>query len=288
MTGAHVHSRSLGTGIEIVMNLVHSKCRTMEPKRFPTPLIEYDWFETVESVGHLRLNIRQLRDMDQALDELCQRYSSETTPENARLTDAELLRLCPYFGVIWPSARALGRRLADFPRQWKGQRGLEIGCGLGLPSLVAAKKGAQMLALDHHPDVGLALLHNAQSNHVQMEFRFQDWTHRPTSLSPELGTETFDFILASDVLYEREGLPELVGFLKRHLNANGTIFLADPGRPFLKSFVTEMQKSGFAHHQTIDVVPDYGSKPSIFSEKTRSIFVYEFTLGEISTGKPFL
>src|SRR3954467_6625421 len=54
--------------------------------------------------------------------------------------------LMPYWSVLWRSGVALGRELAD--SQLRGMRVVELGCGLGVPSLVAALAGAAVLATD--------------------------------------------------------------------------------------------------------------------------------------------
>ena len=55
----------------------------------------------------------------------------------------------PYWAELWPSGVALARRVAA--RALKGARVLELGCGLGLPSLAAALAGGRVLATDWSP-----------------------------------------------------------------------------------------------------------------------------------------
>ena len=46
----------------------------------------------------------------------------------------------PYWAELWPSALALARAVGA--RALRGARTLELGCGLGLPSLAAARRRA--------------------------------------------------------------------------------------------------------------------------------------------------
>ena len=53
------------------------------------------------------------------------------------------------FGVVWPSSLMLAD-IIDV-QSLVGLRVLEMGCGLGLASLVAARRGANITASDYHP-----------------------------------------------------------------------------------------------------------------------------------------
>src|SRR5690349_21867958 len=55
----------------------------------------------------------------------------------------------PYWAELWPSGVALAKAIAD--RSLRGARVLELGCGLGLPSLAAALGGGRVLATDWSP-----------------------------------------------------------------------------------------------------------------------------------------
>jgi predicted nicotinamide N-methyase len=131
----------------------------------------------------------------------------------------------PYWAELWPSALALADVVAA--RDLRGLDVLELGCGLGLPSLVAARGGARVLATDWADDALRLLRANAARNGVALETRRLDW-REPGALG------TFDLVLAADVLYERRYVDVLVELLPR---LGGEILLADPGRPFLRSFL---------------------------------------------------
>ncbi|HSD79611.1 MAG TPA: 50S ribosomal protein L11 methyltransferase, partial [Solirubrobacteraceae bacterium] len=79
----------------------------------------------------------------------------------------------PYWAEMWPSSIALARALA--PRSLGGRRVLELGCGLGLPSVVAALAGADVLATDWAPDALAFAARNARANGVAIRTARVAW-----------------------------------------------------------------------------------------------------------------
>src|SRR5688572_7285888 len=66
--------------------------------------------------------------------------------EELRHQEGAVGRSAPYWALTWPSGLALAEELAG--RELSGLRLLELGCGLAVPSLVAARRGASVLATD--------------------------------------------------------------------------------------------------------------------------------------------
>jgi predicted nicotinamide N-methyase len=130
----------------------------------------------------------------------------------------------PYWAELWPSGVALARRIAM--RALRGARVLELGCGLGLPSLAAALAGGRVLATDWSPQAIELLEQNAARNGAAIETALVDWA------SPQAIVERapWDLVLAADVLYERRNVPLLLELLPRLLDSRGELWLADPGR----------------------------------------------------------
>jgi predicted nicotinamide N-methyase len=130
----------------------------------------------------------------------------------------------PYWAELWPSGVALARRVAV--RALRGARVLELGCGLGLPSLAAALAGGRVLATDWSPQAIDLLEDNAARNEATLETALVDWA------GPEaiVARAPWDLVLAADVLYERRNVPLLLDLLPRLLDARGELWLADPGR----------------------------------------------------------
>src|SRR5258706_405498 len=68
----------------------------------------------------------------------------------------------PYWAELWPSGVALARVVSGL--DLGGVRVLELGAGLGLPSLAAAIRGADVLATDWADDAVELLRPNAERN----------------------------------------------------------------------------------------------------------------------------
>jgi predicted nicotinamide N-methyase len=134
----------------------------------------------------------------------------------------------PYWAELWPSGVALARAVAA--RALKGARVVELGCGLGLPSIAAARAGGRVLATDWSPAAIDLLRANAARNGAALETAVVRWT-APAAL---LARAPFDLVLAADVLYERRNVPVLAELLPR---LGGEVLLADPGRPPLEAFL---------------------------------------------------
>jgi len=132
----------------------------------------------------------------------------------------------PYWAELWPSGVGLAEHVATL--DVRGRRVLELGAGLGLPSLAAALRGADVLATDWAEDAVALLRANAERNHVRLRAERARWDE------PERFGTGWDVVLAADVLYEQRNADQLLELLPRLEAAE--ILLAEPGRPFAKPF----------------------------------------------------
>ena len=137
----------------------------------------------------------------------------------------------PYWAELWPSGLALARAIAG--RSLRGARTLELGCGLGLPSIAAALAGGRVLATDWSPEAVEVAATNAERNGADLETLVCSWTEP----EPLLARAPWDLVLASDVLYEQRNVPALLALLPRLVAAGGEVWLADPGRPPARRFL---------------------------------------------------
>ncbi|MBW8368053.1 MAG: methyltransferase [Arenimonas sp.] len=143
------------------------------------------------------------------------------------------------FGQVWPAGRVLAQAMSSF--DVAGKRILELGCGLGLSSLVLNRRKADITASDHHPLAEEFLTYNAALNGLSVPSYLDiSWTVP----QPDLGK--FDLIIASDVLYERGHAEQLSSLLSRHANDRAEVLITDPGRGNSGAFTTAMKAQGYA------------------------------------------
>jgi predicted nicotinamide N-methyase len=142
----------------------------------------------------------------------------------------------PYWADLWPSAILLARTLAN--RSLRGARVLELGCGLGLPSLAAALAGGRVLATDWAPEALAAVQVNAERNEIAVETLLVDW-QEPAAL---LERGPFDLVIAADVLYERRNVRPLTELL---VALDTEAWIADPERPPAAELVSGLELAGW-------------------------------------------
>ena len=153
--------------------------------------------------------------------------------EAAELPDdgaIEWAPMTPYWSVLWRSGVALARELDSVAL--RGLRVVELGCGLAVPSIAAARAGAAVLATDAWPEALALVARNAQANDVRIETARVDWAE-PEKL---VRRGPFDLVLAADVLYERASVSWLLSLLPR---LAPEAWLADPGRPAADAFLEQ-------------------------------------------------
>jgi predicted nicotinamide N-methyase len=145
----------------------------------------------------------------------------------------------PYWAELWPSALALSRNLSK--RDLTGMRAIELGCGVGLPTVVALARGATVLATDHYEAALAFTAYNARKNlGREPDSVLLDWR------APDIASlGTFDLVLAADVLYERKNAAALAGLVPRLLAPGGEAVFAEPRRDDAPFFLAAMKELGF-------------------------------------------
>jgi predicted nicotinamide N-methyase len=199
-------------------------------------------YQTLE-FGGVDIHIRSLRDKQQFLD-------IDQVAANLGISSASW----PLFGIIWPSGQVLAHLMFEY--EIAGKRILEVGCGIGLASLVLNHRQADITATDYHPEVAAFLSANVLLNAGRsIPFVRTGWGD-PQSLLGE-----FDLIVGSDLLYEHQHVDMLAGFIDQHAATSCAVVLVDPGRGNHARFSRKMISLGYSHSQAAPVTVDYLAQP---------------------------
>lgn len=150
----------------------------------------------------------------------------------------------PYWAWLWSGARMLAANLAH-GGDLRGRRVLEIGCGLGLPGLAAAARGAEVTFVDAEPAALAFVSASAAANGLTCATRVADFFTLDV-------TPRFDLVLAAEVAYDRARFAELAAVVVRHLAPGGTALLADGYRTDTRGLYRALGRLDCAVH-AVDV-----------------------------------
>ncbi len=143
----------------------------------------------------------------------------------------------PYWADLWPSARALARRLAAEPAP--GGRVLELGSGVGLPSLALLWRGADVLATDWYADALLFARANAERNGLP---ELAPWRWTGARCRKRWGASSAWSPRTCCTRWERR---EPVARAAAAGGARRRAVVADPGRVYRSEFVARMAWRGW-------------------------------------------
>lgn len=201
----------------------------MTPLRFRYQTYEF---------GEFDIHLRTLRDKNQFSDPLGEADALGISSAQWSL-----------FGVVWPSSQVLAQLMSTF--DVAGKRVLEVGCGIGLTSLVLNARAADITATDYHPEAGAFLAENTRLNEAaRIPFLRTNWAQQLDGLG------LFDLILGSDLLYEQQHIELLTDFIVRHSKPGCEVIVVDPGRGNHAKFSKRMQAAGFIFHGFLPVADD--------------------------------
>jgi ETFB lysine methyltransferase len=167
----------------------------------------------------------------------------------------------PYWAELWPSSTILANFVTS-DRRPRG-RAIELGAGVGLVSIAAALAGHEITASDYYEDALAFARANAFRNlGHEIKTALIDWR----DVSPDV--PRFDFVLASDVLYESRYAPLVAGVVDRLLAAHGVAYIADPGRVAANAFADACVELGL-------VTRTSATRPYQAGDVRQTITVYE-------------
>ena len=141
---------------------------------------------------------------------------------------------------IWECSEDLVRHLHDSEYKFSDKSVLELGCGAGLPGLLALSRGAEVMFSDYNEDVlteltipnALLNLPPSQGSSDAAEpatekcrFFSGDWSDLEENfLAKE--NKKFDLILTSETIYNVENQPKLVSIFQNFLKDDGHVLVA--------------------------------------------------------------
>jgi predicted nicotinamide N-methyase len=150
----------------------------------------------------------------------------------------------PYWAYLWPAAYLLAEAVAR--EEWIPRRAdsrsleaLEIGCGLGLPGLVAVRCGLRVLFTDYDRAPLEFVVSSAAENGFNPEhvgIRRLDWRDPPD--------ERFSLILGADVTYEPPLVHRVANLLGALLAPDGLGLIACPNRTAALAFPAALASVG--------------------------------------------
>lgn len=217
----------------------------------------------LKTMSVMNFEMTTIRDLDKSIDTMCE-FFGEDDQDNSLNEE-----YCPYFGVLWEAGIGLTQHLSRV--DLAGKRIIEIGCGLALPSFLATRKGAEVIATDFHDDVPLFLEVNQKKNDVKFKYRIMNWRNEIERTRTDLGL--FDLVIGSDILYESQHPMQVAKALIAFLKPGGKILLSDPGRAYVQNFITAMNECGYQEKlSTQTVAADLTPK-----NVKRDIFIFEFS-----------
>jgi predicted nicotinamide N-methyase len=169
----------------------------------------------------------------------------------------------PYWTELWPSAKGLAQFLFENKSNLSNKTILELGSGLGLPSLVSAISGAKKVtATDLIDDAIYHVTLNALANEINnniIDTKVLDWT----KVSPE-DLIAYDLIIAADIVYEKRFVHHFIDLVQKLIQnkKETTVILAEPGRDVAADILNTIAKIPCVTLTTTQL--DVDSKGTIF------------------------
>ncbi len=176
-----------------------------------------------------------------------------------------------YWDRIWPSSVALSEYLIHqfFPTKLARMKVLEIGCGTGVPGVVAAQLGAFTMFSDMVPVTLEAVKETCRLNHLSnFDTCILDWSAKIQS------KERYDVVLGCEVFYDEAILANIAHVLEQVLAPGGKGIFCDPNRLGLDTIELAFQEK---FNLSIQQIPlNWSPRKAVGIQKM--VYVYELIL----------
>ncbi|MBL7815670.1 MAG: methyltransferase domain-containing protein [Saprospiraceae bacterium] len=201
-------------------------------------IMQFKTKNTTLTFQHIQVDLTIIENLDELYDALIAKGNDHPDVKDERI---------PYWADLWASALAMSDYLVENQELISPSVKItEIGCGLGLPSIVAGKLGANEICLtDYDQDsLDFAKLNWMKNLPNKMaDFQLLDWRNPDPSVAADL-------LLASDVAYESRAFEPLLNAFKTLLKPNGIILITEPNRPVSTAFFSNLHTEGYVVKKT--------------------------------------
>jgi predicted nicotinamide N-methyase len=151
----------------------------------------------------------------------------------------------PYWAKVWPSAIALHNVLQTHPILIRDKTVLELGAGIGLPSLLMASEAKTIQVSDYDLEAVELLRKNIAHLQLQNVKALQiDWNDLPENIDPEV-------IILSDVNYDPTQFETLTKLIQKFIHQGCAIILSTPQRIMASPFVQKLEGYIIERHEAL-------------------------------------
>jgi predicted nicotinamide N-methyase len=184
---------------------------------YPTEVVAYD-------LGAISVGLASVQDLESRLDR--QRLLCDDGYEP------------PYWALVWSGAKLLAQHVVQ-AIDCRGKAVLDVGCGLGLTAIAAARCGAAVAAIDRDLAAIEFLLASAAANGVHVEALVGDVTQVRLP-------RRYDLVLAAELVYDVASFDRLGAALVSALAPGGSLWVADASRVNAHAFYEGLERRGLA------------------------------------------
>ncbi|MCA1742514.1 MAG: methyltransferase, partial [Desulfonatronovibrio sp.] len=176
-------------------------------------------------VGPYKMQILQIADLENYVDRL-----AEESKEKIEL---------PFWAKIWPASILLSHYLTSLPAENGNKSIMELGSGIGLTGLFAARHGFNVILSDNNLQALLFAKINILKNNLQDKARIEC-----VNFTTERLKQKFEYIVGSEIFYKENSYRGLIKFLLTHINSSpaSEVLLAADYRRQAKKFFQAAQK----------------------------------------------
>jgi predicted nicotinamide N-methyase len=151
----------------------------------------------------------------------------------------------PFWAKLWPSSLALLDVLEAHPHLIQNKHVLEIGAGIGLPSLMMADVAKSIQVSDYNLEAVELLQKNIEHLQLQNVEALQlDWNNLPYAIHAEV-------VILSDVNYDSTQFDVLIALIDKFIHQGSTIILSTPQRIMASPFVQKLESFIIERHEAL-------------------------------------